>query len=91
MTHALARRGRARGEITLLIEGVAADADEDGLDAQDAAADVDALLRAALAAGTPPSGAARDVAQRTGVRRKDVYARAQALSKEREQSSTERK
>ena len=78
--------GRARGEVTLLIEGDGA-GDGDGgagdeLEAADADAAVEEQLRAALAAGESPSAAARAVAERTGVRRKEVYARAMLLAKQ---------
>jgi 16S rRNA (cytidine1402-2'-O)-methyltransferase len=84
-----ARSGRARGEVTLFIEGDGGggggeggeDDDADGVDAADAAADVETRLLALLATGMPPSGAAREVAGRTGVRRKEVYARAMELAK----------
>ena len=80
------RSGRARGEVTLLIEGDGG-GDGDGgdggdeLEAADADAAVEQQLRAALAAGESPSAASRLVAERTGVRRKDVYARALQLAK----------
>ena len=70
--------------MTLLIEGDGGDGDgggDDELDAADAEEAVEAQLRAALAAGEPPSAAARAVAERTGVRRKEVYARAMQLAK----------
>jgi len=78
------RSGRARGEVTLLIEGDGGGDGGDGgdeLEAADADAAVEQQLRAALAAGESPSAASRLVAERTGVRRKDVYARALQLAK----------
>ncbi len=61
-----------RGEIVLLVAPPGADAAPPG------EADVDALLRAALA-GAKPSQAAADVARATGLDRKALYARALAL------------
>ena len=69
--------------MTLLIQGDAGGDDGDGgdeLEAADADAAVETQLRAALEAGESPSAASRMVAERTGVRRKDVYARALQLT-----------
>jgi 16S rRNA (cytidine1402-2'-O)-methyltransferase len=79
--------GRARGEFTLLVEA-GSQADSEGahagppMSALDADAQVDARLREQLGAGVAPSRAAREVAEALGVRRKDVYARALALSEQ---------
>ena len=48
-------------------------------DAQDVQAEVEARLRALLAAGVTPSRAAREVSEALGVRRRDVYATAQRI------------
>ena len=77
--------GRARGEFTLLVE---AGSETEGIGAVsltstlDADAQVDARLREQLGAGVAPSRAAREVAEALGVRRKDVYSRALALSEQ---------
>jgi hypothetical protein len=76
--------------VTLLIEGDGGDGEGgagDELEAADADAAVETLLCAAMAAGEPPSSAARAVAERTGVRRKEVYARAMAISAEQKQAA----
>ena len=86
--------GRARGEIVLLIAGevegqpvsaaeAAVQAVEAEMEAADAAASVQDLLLARLAAGMAPSAAAREVAEATGMRRRDVYAAAMALAQRR--------
>ena len=70
--------------MTLLIEGDGGGDGGDGgdeLEAADADEAVELQLRAALAAGESPSAASRMVAESTGVRRKDVYARALQLAK----------
>lgn len=81
--------GRARGEVVLLIEGETDAATEEASAAvgaveveaaADAAADVDEALRALLAQGVSPSRAAKQVAETLGVRRRDVYAQAQAIA-----------
>lgn len=62
----------ARGEVTLVVAGAPAPA-------APAAEDLDAELRAALAAGATPRDAARAAAERLGVPRRTAYARALAL------------
>lgn len=62
-----------KGEMVVLIEGV------DGDDLQTAAIDLDALLRSALAQMSVRD-AAHSVAQRTGLKKQDVYQRALALN-----------
>jgi len=71
---ALARRFAegARGEVTLVVAGAATPA-------RAAGEDVDAALRAALARGATARDAAREVAARLGVPRREAYARALAL------------
>jgi len=81
-----AHPGRARGEFTLLIAGAQtaaaddeADAELQAGDAADAQTEVEQRLQALMAKGVSPSQAAREVAEATGVRRRDVYAKALAL------------
>ncbi|HEX2485639.1 MAG TPA: 16S rRNA (cytidine(1402)-2'-O)-methyltransferase [Myxococcota bacterium] len=64
--------GGAKGEVTLVVAGAAARE-------APAAADLDAALRAALAGGASARDAAREVAERLGVPRREAYARATAL------------
>jgi len=66
----------ARGEITLVIEGRAAGAD----DAQESApaADVDARIAELLASGVSTRDAAVQLARETGGRRQELYARIEA-------------
>ena len=81
--------GRARGEFTLLVEAGSEAEEKDravGASAQasalDADAQIDARLKEQLGAGVAPSRAAREVAEALGVRRKDVYNRALAMSEQ---------
>jgi 16S rRNA (cytidine1402-2'-O)-methyltransferase len=79
---ALAARfaGEVRGEVTIVVSGVASGggavpppaAPEEPLDAE---------LRRRLDAGEPPSGLARDVARARGLRRADVYDAIERLKK----------
>jgi len=62
-----AARGAARGEITVVVEGVSGNASK--------AIDVDAAIRAALEAGTSKREAARDIAARSGRPARGIYAR----------------
>jgi 16S rRNA (cytidine1402-2'-O)-methyltransferase len=62
----------ARGEVTLVVAGAPPPP-------RAQAADLDAALRAGLAAGGAPSDVAREVAARLGVPRREAYARALAL------------
>jgi len=77
------REGRVRGEVTLVLSPLGAEARE----AREAARQlslteqVDAALRARLAAGAPVSSTAKQVAVELGVPRKGVYARALQISK----------
>lgn len=80
-------RGAIRGEVVLAIGGreegpvLPGASGESGSDAPAApgAVDLDALLRARLAAGEPLSTAVRSVAARTGLPRRAVYQRALSL------------
>ena len=74
--------GRARGEFTLLVEAGSETETVSEASSLDADAQVDARLREQLGAGVAPSRAAREVAEALGVRRKDVYSRALALSEQ---------
>ena len=77
------RDGKVRGEVTLVLSPLGADAKE----AREAARQlslteqVDAALRARLAAGDPVSSTAKQVAVELGVPKKAVYARALQISK----------
>tara|TARA_B100000795_G_scaffold8376_1_gene5948 strand:+ start:65 stop:385 length:321 start_codon:yes stop_codon:yes gene_type:complete len=77
------RDGKVRGEVTLVLSPLGADA----MEAREAARQlslteqVDAALRARLAAGDPVSSTAKQVALELGVPKKAVYARALQISK----------
>merc|ERR1740130_205850 len=77
------RDGKVRGEVTLVLSPLGADA----MEAREAARQlslteqVDAALRARLAAGDPVSSTAKQVAVELGVPKKAVYARALQISK----------
>jgi 16S rRNA (cytidine1402-2'-O)-methyltransferase len=58
------------GEVTLVVAGAEAAAEDSGVDA------IDQALDAAMAAGMKPSEAAREVARALGLKRADVYQRA---------------
>jgi 16S rRNA (cytidine1402-2'-O)-methyltransferase len=62
-------RGGARGEVTLVVAGLAEEVAEARSEEP-----LEAELRRRLSAGEPPSALARDVARARGLRRSDVYA-----------------
>ena len=82
-TEMVERDGKVRGEVTLVLSPLGAAAKE----AREAARQlslteqVDAALRARLAAGDPVSSTAKQVAVELGVPKKAVYARALQISK----------
>lgn len=82
-TEMAARDGKVRGELTLVLAPLGAEARE----AREAARQlslteqVDSALRARLAAGEPVSSTAKQVAVELGVPKKAVYARALQISK----------
>ena len=66
--------GRAgRGEVTVVVEG------HKGPDTREEGDDVDARIREALAAGEALKALSREIARRSGVPARDVYARAMQL------------
>jgi 16S rRNA (cytidine1402-2'-O)-methyltransferase len=69
----LAARGTARGEITVVVEGRTGRAPREEGD------DLDARIREALAAGEALKALSREIARRSGVPARDVYARAMQL------------
>ena len=69
----LAARGPARGEITVVVEGRTGRAPREEGD------DLDARIRDALAAGEALKALSREIARRSGVPSRDVYARALQL------------
>lgn len=69
----LAARGAGRGEVTVVVEGRRAPAVREEGD------DVDARIREALAAGEALKALSREIARRSGVPARDVYARAMQL------------
>jgi 16S rRNA (cytidine1402-2'-O)-methyltransferase len=68
----LAARGAGRGEVTVVVEGRGPAEREEG-------DDVDARIREALAAGEALKALSREIARRSGVPARDVYARAMQL------------
>jgi 16S rRNA (cytidine1402-2'-O)-methyltransferase len=84
---ALAARfsGEVRGEVTIVVSGVAsggAAADEEGWGAAEASAEpLEAELARRLAGGEPPSALAREVARARGLKRADVYAAIERLKR----------
>ncbi|MBI5071214.1 MAG: 16S rRNA (cytidine(1402)-2'-O)-methyltransferase [Deltaproteobacteria bacterium] len=64
-------RGELRGEVTLVIEGAAQAAPRAR---EEPAEPLEEELRRRLAAGEPPTGVARQVAQARGLARREVYA-----------------
>jgi len=69
----LAARGAPRGEITVVVEGRTGRAPREEGD------DLDARIREALAAGEALKALSREIARRSGVPARDVYARAMQL------------
>jgi len=69
----LAARGPARGEITVVVEGRTGRAPREEGD------DLDARIRDALAAGEALKALSREIARRSGIPSRDVYARALQL------------
>ena len=69
----LAERGAARGEITVVVEGRTGRAPREEGD------DLDARIREALGAGEALKALSREIARRSGVPARDVYARAMQL------------
>lgn len=63
----LEKRGTARGEITVVVEGESGDAPKE--------IDIDAAIRSALEAGTAKREAARDIAEQSGRPAREIYAR----------------
>jgi len=72
----------ARGEVTLVIEGASGAAAEEGAAAEDV--DVDAEIRALIVAGKRPREIAAQLAGRSGLPRREIYARAVAAREGRE-------
>ena len=81
-TETAAREGRVRGEVTLVLAPLGAEAQQAREAARQLslAEQVDAALRARLAAGDPVSSTAKQVAAELGVPKKGVYARALQIS-----------
>jgi 16S rRNA (cytidine1402-2'-O)-methyltransferase len=69
----LAERGPGRGEVTVVVEG------RRGPAAREEGDDLDARIREALAAGEALKALSREIARRSGVPARDVYARAMQL------------
>jgi len=69
----LARRGGVRGELTVVVEGRRGRAEREEGD------DLDSRIREALAAGEALKALSREIARRSGVPARDVYARAMQL------------
>ena len=71
-------RGAVRGEITVVVEGRrGSPAAREAADAGDVG--VDERIREALAAGSAVKALSREIARRTGLSPREVYARAIAL------------
>ena len=69
----LADRGRSRGELTVVVEG------RKGPAAREEGDDLDTRIREALAGGEALKALSREIARRSGVPARDVYARAMQL------------
>jgi len=69
------RERGGRGEVTVVVQGASVDA------ARPAPADLDREIRAALASGRSKRSIARDIAGRSGVSAREIYARAVALDR----------
>jgi 16S rRNA (cytidine1402-2'-O)-methyltransferase len=69
----LAGRGPGRGEVTVVVEG------RRGAPAREEGDDVDGRIREALAAGEALKALSREIARRSGLPARDVYARAMQL------------